>query len=59
MALVLSILAHAGPIGCGMWDVLQKETAVQKGKTELRVDVANAVLPKCGFNGDAGRRLLA
>jgi hypothetical protein len=28
-----------------MWDVLQKETAVQKGKTALRVDVlaANAV----------------
>jgi hypothetical protein len=25
-----------------MWDVLQKETAVQKG-TALRVDVANAV----------------
>jgi hypothetical protein len=25
-----------------MWDVLQKETAVQKGKTALRVDVANA-----------------
>jgi hypothetical protein len=26
-----------------MWDVLQKETAVQKGKTALRVDVGNAV----------------
>jgi hypothetical protein len=26
-----------------MWDVLQKETAVQKGKTALHVDVANAV----------------
>jgi hypothetical protein len=26
-----------------MWDVLQKETAVQKGKTALRVDMANAV----------------
>jgi hypothetical protein len=26
-----------------MWDVLQKETAVKKGKTALRVDVANAV----------------
>jgi hypothetical protein len=34
--LVLSILACAGPIR--MWDVLQKETAVQKGKTALRVD---------------------
>jgi hypothetical protein len=26
-----------------MWDVLQKEIAVQKGKRALRVDVANAV----------------
>jgi hypothetical protein len=26
-----------------MWDVLQKETAVQKGKIALRVDVVNAV----------------
>jgi hypothetical protein len=26
-----------------MWEVLKKETAVQKGKTALRVDVANAV----------------
>jgi hypothetical protein len=26
-----------------MWDVLQKDTAVQKGTTALRVDVANAV----------------
>jgi hypothetical protein len=24
-----------------MWDVLRKETAVQKGKTALRVDVAD------------------
>jgi hypothetical protein len=54
MMLVLSVLAHAGPIGC-MWDVLQKETAVQKGKgkTALRVDVANAVrrLWKVGADG--------
>jgi hypothetical protein len=26
-----------------MWELLKKETAVQKGKTALRVDVANAV----------------
>jgi hypothetical protein len=42
MMLVLSILAHT----CWadrMWDVLQKETAVQKAKAALRVDVANAV----------------
>ena len=26
-----------------MWEVLKKETAVQKGKMALRVDVANAV----------------
>jgi hypothetical protein len=26
-----------------MWDVLKQETTVQKGKTALRVDVANAV----------------
>jgi hypothetical protein len=30
-------------MGDRMWDVLQKKTAVQKGKTALRVDVANAV----------------
>jgi hypothetical protein len=26
-----------------MWEVLKKETAVQKGKPALRVEVANAV----------------
>jgi hypothetical protein len=38
-----------------MWDVLQKETAVQKRKTALRVDVANAVrrLWKVGADGRA------
>jgi hypothetical protein len=42
MVLMLSMLAHT----CWadwMWDVLKKGTAVQKGKTALRVDVANAV----------------
>jgi hypothetical protein len=32
-AVMLPVLAHAGPIGCGM----------QKGKTALHVDVANSV----------------
>jgi hypothetical protein len=41
MMLVLSMLAHAGPIGCGMY--CERKTTVQKGKTVLRVDVANAV----------------
>jgi hypothetical protein len=31
-----------------MWEVLKKETAVQKEKTALRVDVANAVRRHCG-----------
>jgi hypothetical protein len=36
-----------------MWDVLQKETAVQKGKAVLRADVADAVrrLWKVGADG--------
>jgi hypothetical protein len=42
MVLTMSLLAQAGLIG-RMWEVLQKETAVQKGKSALRVDVANAV----------------
>jgi hypothetical protein len=36
-----------------MWDVLQKETAVQKGKTALRVDVANAY-GGCGVAVEGG-----
>jgi hypothetical protein len=53
MMLMLSILAYAGPIGCGMYCKRRKETAVQKGKTALRVDVANAVrrLWKVGADG--------
>jgi hypothetical protein len=35
-----------------MWDVLQKETAVQKGKPALRVDVANAVRRLWKVDGD-------
>jgi hypothetical protein len=35
-----------------MWDVLQKETAVQKGKTALRVDVANVVRRLWKVDGD-------
>jgi hypothetical protein len=42
--LTLSLLAQAGWAADRMWEVLlKKETAVQKGKTTLRVDVANAV----------------
>jgi hypothetical protein len=40
-----------------MWNVLQKETAVQKGKTALRVDVANAV--RGLWKGGAGGRIPA
>jgi hypothetical protein len=35
-----------------MWDVLQKETAVQKGKTAMRVDVANAAWRLLEVDGD-------
>jgi hypothetical protein len=44
-----------------MWDVLQKETAVQKGKTAtaLRVDVANAVRCTAAVEVDADGRIPA
>jgi hypothetical protein len=35
-----------------MWDVLQKETAVQEGKTALQVDVANDVRRLWKVNAD-------
>jgi hypothetical protein len=38
-----------------MWEVLKKETAVQKGKTALRVDVANTVRRLWKADGEDGR----
>jgi hypothetical protein len=40
-----------------MWDVLQKETVVQKGETALRVDVANAVRRLWKVDADMGGSL--
>jgi hypothetical protein len=59
MVLMLSVLAHAGPRsgGCSWGRVLQKETAMQKGKTALRVDVANDVRQLWKAGADVGGSL--
>jgi hypothetical protein len=57
MVLVLSVLVHAGLVGCGMWDVLQKETAAQKGSAVRRrlwkqVDGCGWAVPCVGSGND-------
>jgi hypothetical protein len=42
-----------------MWEVLKKETAVQKGKTALRMDVAHDVWQLWKVDGDGDGRIPA